>query len=386
MKTPRPSPRLLAALALAYALLRHRKPIQQSLEHLLDIFRRMLRAAQLTSNLFTETSNDLRAYLRVSNARRIQRGRRAAVSARQVVVPTVPRSIRRVLRLLASEDGLAVVYNIAGGAARGLAREVHRPPSCNHAQGESVQQVIETLASSSGQKLVNGAVSTAVREGVQTLMQCQQDRGTQVADVDWPQKIIDAVLSEKGQALVIKLTHELTRSVVPILMEGGSRASLETTETLPQPVGSQSVAPEQVTTRTSSLQVTPLVKRQLSFTNIEKVHPQSTPSRLNKESPVTRHLLKTVMQAQGQMGVIERLALLAIRDKDLVREVVRTVVAEAIRTYLTTQAELRVYGTKSSGTQQVQQSLWKALIRSAVVDVKRALLSHGEANTGWVIF
>ncbi|KAI0563940.1 hypothetical protein FGB62_32g122 [Gracilaria domingensis] len=377
MKSARPSPRLLAVLALALALLRHRKPIQRSLQNLIEILRRTMNALQLTSNLVSETSNDLRAYLRPSTKLRIQRGRRAplSLSARQVVVPAVPRSVRRVLRLLASEDGLAVMYNIAGGAARGLAREMNRPPSCNRVQGDVMQQVVDTLASSSGQRLVNGAVSTAVREGVHTFLQFQRDCARREPDADWPQKIIDAALSERGQAFILKLTHQLTRSVVPMLMEGGSQAPRESGETQ-----------QEVSTRTASPQATPLVKRHLSFTNREQSQAEGTPPKLSKESPVTRHLVKSVMQAQGRMGVIERLALLAIRDKELVREVVRTVVAEAVRTYLTTQAELRVYGTKSSGSQDVKQSLWKALIRSAVVDIKRALLSRGEASTGWVIF
>eukprot|EP00178_Gracilaria_changii_P014209 TRINITY_DN40226_c0_g1_i1.p1 TRINITY_DN40226_c0_g1~~TRINITY_DN40226_c0_g1_i1.p1 ORF type:complete len:376 (-),score=56.65 TRINITY_DN40226_c0_g1_i1:97-1224(-) len=375
MKSPRPSPNLLVALALALALLRNRKAIQGSLQHLIDAIRRTLSALQLTSNLFTETCNDLQAYLRPSTTRRVQRGRRTPVSARQVLVPTAPRSVRRLLRLLASEDGLAVMYNIAGGAARGVAREMHQTPSCNHVYGDGIQRVVETLASASGQRLVNGAVSTAVREGMQTFLQYQRDCDPQPSAVDWPQKIIDAVLSDRGQAFIVKLTHELTRSVVPILLESGSQARRESSE-----------EPQEALSCTSSSQITPLVKRPLSFTNHEQAQAERTPEILRRESPVTRNLVKNVMQAQGRMGVIERLALLAIRDKELVREVLRTVVAEAVRTYLTTQAELRVYGTTSSGSQHVQQSLWKALMRSAVVDIKRVLLSRGEESTGWVIF
>lgn len=288
------------------------------------------------------------------------------------VAPSIPRSVRRLLRLLASEDALSVLNHVAGGAARGLAREMRRCSDCVSVSQNGFEQVVECLASPSGQRVVNGAVATAVREGIQTF--CHMQQPTQPhANKDLATRLMDAALSERGQQLVVKLALELTQAVVPILVHANKAPT--------------------VGTYTASAQVTPLIKRQLSFSSRPPAEQRSaaeeTGSKYVEESPVTRDLVMSVMQAQGRMGVIERLALLAIRDKQLVREVVRTVVSEAVRTYLRTQAELSggapssAHGESQKG---VQQSLWKALIQSAIVDAKRALLSRGADATGWLVF
>lgn len=108
------------------------------------------------------------------------------------------------------------------------------------------------------------------------------------------------------------------------------------------------------------------------------------------ESPVSKQLVLSVMQAPGGGGVIERLALLAIRDKELVREVVRTVVGEAVKTYLKTSREMSgggVCGSGGGGGGGGGEGLWKVFVRSFVVDVRRALLKRGgEGGGGWVVF
>lgn len=125
----------------------------------------------------------------------------------------------------------------------------------------------------------------------------------------------------------------------------------------------------------------------------------------------------------------ERLAVLAIRDRALVQDVVRVVVAQAVRTYLITQAELRgefppadpselgdgdgdggaggagvdsnieevrpssssiVDRTRRRGLQAAElgSSVWKMLARSLAGDVKRILHRVGsrDVGSGWMVF
>lgn len=380
MHPPSLSPRLVAALAIAVALLRHSNSIHAAFQAMLHTARSALTTTRTALQLCAQTSNDMHVYLHSSAPcskpppSPLSRGGGGGGGGRRLQLkqpaPSVPRSVRRLLRLLASDDALSVLRHVAGGAARGLAREMR--PCSTGASGShnALEQLVHCLASPPGQRVVNGAVATAVREGIHTFCQMQQ-AASPPSSHDWATTLTDAVLSERGQQLVVKLALELTRSVLPIVMHANKQAAAA------------------AGTCTACAQVTPLIKRHLSFSPAAAAAQQQSTA---EESPVTRHVLKSVMQAQGRMGVIERLALLAIRDKQLVREVVRTVVAEAVRTYLRTQAELS--GAASSGVvlqggsspQHVQQSLWKALIQSAVADVKRAVLSRGADASGWLVF
>lgn len=365
MQSALPSRRLLATLAFALTLLRHHQSIRQAFHRIFLSFRRLLRATQLATLTFSQTSQDIYNYVQPVSSRRAQRVRRPLI---RPYLNSMPRSIRRIFRILASEDALAVVYNIAGGAARGFAKEMRRPSINQPVQAHVMQQVVDCLASSSGQKLVSNTVSTAVREGVHTFLQIQREQEHNV-NGEWVNKVVDAVLSEKGQAFVLKLTHQLSRSIIPALVQNGSEQNRSSCG--------------------SSAQMTPVMKQPMSFrSQEERTRMELTPTKLNfvGESPVTRRLVSTVMQTQGRMGTIERLALLAIRDKELVREVVRTVVAEAVRTYLKTQAELGEKGDKIDSQKGVKQSLWKMLLQSAALDVKRAMLSRVASTPGWLVF
>ena len=166
----------------------------------------------------------------------------------------------------------------------------------------------------------------------------------------WSDVVADAVLSDRGRELAVDLATNVTKTVVPLVMVESDKRNVLT------------VSPT----------ASPLTKRPLSFRSCD--------------SPVSRQLVMSVMQAQGNTGLVERLALLAIRDKALVREIVRVVVGEAVKTYLKTKAEIgNEESTEDDGG--VQKSLWRALISSAVIDLKKALLTRAKnANTGWLVF
>lgn len=81
----------------------------------------------------------------------------------------------------------------------------------------------------------------------------------------------------------------------------------------------------------------------------------------------------------GGLGFgIERLAILAIRDRGFVREVLKTVVGEGVRAY--------VAAGVGGGTER--RSVWKGILTRGIADLKRAVLERGSggAQTGWVVF
>lgn len=383
-----PSPSTLASLALLVALIRHRDPLQNHFQALVTSFRRALNLIHVATALVTDTATDALTYLHPPRRPRplLSRVRRFP----QPATP-VPRSIRRLLRLLASEDALALAHNVSSGVARGFAREMHSAQfdSSDRSRDDSLPlKIVEALSSTAGEKVVSNVVSTAVREAIRTFVHTQRCSAPQPSK-PLENVIADAVLSDRGQKLVINLATSVTQTVVPIVMEQGS-AKVRIPE-----MDVPSVS-------TFSPMASPLVKRPLSFSSGEMREKRQNGYVMPcaSESPVTKQLLMSVMQTQGRNGIIERLALLAIRDKELVREVVRTVVSEAVKTYLTTQAELRKRSgdgdtnvhTKDRGPENVSgegvpQSLWKVLIQSAIVDLKRALLKSGQSgSSGWLVF
>jgi hypothetical protein len=66
-------------------------------------------------------------------------------------------------------------------------------------------------------------------------------------------------------------------------------------------------------------------------------------------SPASRQLLLKVLATNGKTNWMERVAVLASRERGLVRAIVRTVAGEAIRAYLTTQSELQQGGAQAAG-------------------------------------
>lgn len=401
------SRRALLFLTLLFTLYRHRHPLLARLRAFARAFGRAAHAANLLSLVFSQTSADVQHYLQPTTRRR-----NAPAPA------PVPRSLRRLLRLAASPDSLAVLHHLAGGVAQGVTRELQTPP-CAYPAGtypdEATQQqpqrlleLMEALAAPAGQAVVRNVVSTAVKEGVHALANANERR-RDPRDKPWPEVVVAGVTSDKGRELIVDVATSVARAVVPAIMEGGG------TNEMPAVPSFTALSP-----------VASPMRRRRPPTCGDK-GAKLNMGMLAGESPVSKQLVMSVMQAQGNSGVVERLALLAIRDKALVRDVVRTVVSEAVRTYLTTQAKLRAQGVGvegaasecgggADGGSQVanvdkdggkvravqergvaasnakeegsQNSLWKLLIKSAAVDLKRALLNSApkEGNTGWLIF
>lgn len=389
---------------LMYALYHNRQPFLTRLRAFARAFARAAHAVNLLSLVLSQTSSDVQQYLQPTSARR--RSSSSATSQAQV-----PRSLRRLLKLASSPDSLAVLHRLAGGVAQGVTRELQKPrnpanssfaseympdthsPQCLH-------DLMEALAAPAGQAVVRNVVSTAVREGVDALADAN-DRRRDPCHRPWPEVVVAGLTSDKGRQLVVDVATNVARTVVPAVMQAQSAVQCE----IP------SMA-------TLSPAASPLRKKR---------PPSCSPAArtsfpLAGESPISKQLVMSVMQAQGGSGIVERLALLAIRDKALVREVVRTVVSEAVRTYLTTQAKLREEGvavdaaraaaasavsvavpnagkdarkaeppipeTEDALEQRAGNSLWKLLIKSAVVDLKQALLDRAprEGSAGWLIF
>ena len=451
-----PSNRLLASLAFILALLRHHNFVRERFYRLISALRRGIHIARLIGLAVSYTSEDILTYLQPSlNPRPLPRtsprptsypysyrGRQhsnqhSSISSihynTQSSSPTtsqsqVPRSLRRILRLASSPDGLVILHNVAGGLARGITREFreqqlqHEQNSPNSQHNSStnrinenrsshhLQLLLKILDSPSGQSVLSNVVSTGVREAVTCFLQHQRTTDKQ-EDISLPQLISESILSDRGRQLVVDVATGVTRTAVPLFLQQQGEQQQE------QFMKNSERTDIQVTTvhgvpssSTLSPVGSPLVKRPLSFSGHSRL---SSPITQTAEiTPVTKHLVHSIMQAQGRTGLVERLALLAIRDKELVREIVRTVVGEAVRTYLTTKSALQEEGDENgnkvdnessrqlrndmknhnSNDTQVQdnipKSLWKVLIKSAIIDFKRELIARGSEcrQSGWLIF
>lgn len=399
-------PLLLALLTLA--MYRHRHPFLTRLRAFFRALSRAVHAVNLLSLVLSQTSSDVQHYLHPAPARR-----RLPASAPQA---PVPRSLRRLLKLAASPDALSVLHRLAGGVAQGVTRQLQTSPPSTHAPARDcappaqqpaahrLHELIVALAAPAGQAVVRNVVSTAVREGVHAVVEANERR-RDPCDRPWPEVVVAGLTSDKGRQLVVDVATNVARTVVPAFVQAQAA----------QTHAQASAQGDLTSVAALSPMASPLRKKR----------PPSCGSARNSlspatESPITKHLVMSVMQAQGSAGVVERLALLAIRDKALVREVVRTVVSEAVRTYLTTQAKLREEGITGDATraaessavsldvakdkeirkaapspeaedvleQRAGNSLWKLLIKSAVVDLKQALLDRAsrQGNAGWLIF
>lgn len=406
------SRRTLISLTLLYTLYRNRQPLLTRLRAFARAFARAAHAANLLSLVLAQTSADVQHYLQPTTAPLRRRNNSQPPTA------PVPRSLRRLLRLASSPDALAIIHGLAGGLAQGVTREFHTPrvrpsaltpsqyahsPQEQHAP-QRLHELMEALAAPAGQAVVRNVVSTAVREGVHAFADANERR-RDPTDRPWPDVLVAGVTSDKGRQLVVEVATSVAKTVVPAVMAAQAAPQGETPS---------------VTTLTPV--ASPMRRRRPPSCGSSQNGKVSVATVGAGESPISKQLVMSVMQAQGGAGVIERLALLAIRDKALVREVVRAVVSEAVRTYLTTQAKLREQGVgldaaspmsigstgfgkisaaakfprqdeKDYTTPPAQQdgtgnSLWKLLIKSAVVDLKRALLKSApkEGNTGWLIF
>lgn len=233
-----------------------------------------------------------------------------------------------------------------------------------------MREIVDALATPAGQIVVSTVVSTAVREGVAAVQTAKHMEGGNTAFGDAvsarpaAETVMEGLLSERGRTLVVDVVSAVVKAVIPAVLENMKSGGDD---------GNESGVNGMVT----GLESPPVRRKRVgSFGGV------------GGESPVSRQLVLSMMQARGGCGVVERLALLAIRDKELVRELVRTVVGEGVRTYLTTQNEMKGEGRVGGRIEGGEGgSLWRVLVMSAVADLKRALLQIGrEGSTGWIVF
>lgn len=363
---------LILALAFIYTAFRNRKPLLSKLNAILAAIRRTAHAANVATLIMSRTSTDMLHYLQPSLPPPPRPLTRTRAANRATHAP-VPRSIRRLLRLAASPDGLAILRGMAGGVGQGVVREMAAPSVHKDAATNTMGVFLATLASPQGMHVATTLVSTAVREAVTSAMHFQHARNRD--ETPLPELIMQRLVSDKGRALLVDLVSNVTRIVVPMLLRPDERDRPHVLSPVASPM-----------------------------------RRKRPPSWKGADSP-SKHIVMSMMRAQGSSGIVERLALLAIRDKALVRDVVRTVVGEAVRTYLTTKSELEggadadTHGVDAGDADagndascgQVQRndregeigkSLWRLMIASVVTDLKRALIRRGEAESspGWVVF
>lgn len=453
---PRLGPRLLAALAVALTLLRHRRALAHHVRRVLLALHRAQTAVRHTAALLSLTAADTRHYLHPTippNSRipppRLRRG-----GVRIPTPPTAapPRSLRRLLRLAASPDGLAVLHAAAAGATHSLVPRPN-PSSQQHHQQQTPAlftpaAILEALGSPAGLRVVTTVVASAVREALST----PPGLSGRMAPVRPPLEIVtDALLSDRGRVLAADVAGAITRAAVPVFLSHSDNAIGPSSSTLPIGDGME-VTPSRTASPTiaiASTSGTPGRTRPPPDPRTpirSRPRPSSSAFPPDAASPVTKRLVTSVLRSAGPAGIVERLAVLAIRDRALVRDVVRAVVAEGLRAYLVTQAELRAGGPlidgdvfkpeqngssielrdDQNGTQQTANgeerargenvgrerartnaenenpragagtprgvaagtSLWKVLLMSVAVDLKRALRTAGEraSSPGWTIF
>lgn len=370
------SRRTLLLFLLLYTTYRHRHYICNHIHSSFRPFRRLFHTLTLVSTLFSHVTSDLHHYLHPPSRRRNPSS----------VHTSIPPSIRRLLRLVATPHSLAILHHLARGLAQGViaSKGIPRalPDSLGLTQprlairrmqdGGGVHEIVDALATPAGQTVVSTVVSSVVREGVIAMQAAKRmesastANGGAVSARPAAEVVMDGLLSEGGRTLVVDVAGAVVKAVVPTALE-----SMKS--------GGEGGNEGGVNGIVSGLESPPMRRKRVgSFGGV------------GGESPVSRQLVLSMMQAPGGCGVMERLALLAIRDKELVRELVRTVVGEGVRTYLTTQNEMRGKGKgKVGGKIEGGEggSLWRVFVMSAVVDLKRALLRIGrKGSTGWIVF
>eukprot|EP00171_Calliarthron_tuberculosum_P017586 IDg17586t1 len=276
-----------AALLAAYALFR----ALPSLTRLLRAARRTLAAADDATAVAAALAKDLRALV-------LDRA------------PAAPRALRRVLRALAAPDALRILRHVAAAAAAAAVRAARPPPPLVVAetQGRSdtvalVDGALRALDSPHGRRVTATVVAAAAREAAMALAaphprrkaaacagaQAQPLRG----ESDIADQVMEVATSEKGKALLLDALAVAVRAAVPAVLATQACAQ-ETT---------RSCAPSQSAPSVDTSASAPIDASAASDTSAQ------TP--------------------------LERVAARVLHDQSLIRDLVRTAAAEAVRAYLT---------------------------------------------------
>lgn len=228
--------------------------------------------------------------------------------------PAAPRALRRVLRALAAPDALRILRHIAAAATLAVMKATRPTPTIALAPRQDtkafVDAALQALDSPHGKRVAATIVAAATREAVTVLtapctrrkMQVESTTSGEPPLVD---RVMDAATSERGRALLLDALAVAVRAAVPAVLAAQAR---------PPAVSPTPPAP-QSTPRSCAPQSPP-----------QAPTPQSPPSQSPPSTPTP----------------LERVAARVLHDQSLVRDVVRTAAAEAVRAYLTTNARLRL--------------------------------------------
>ncbi len=258
-----------------------------------------------------------------------------------------PRVLRNLMACLASPDALRIITAIVRAA-------LPTAPTANGpaVAGISLDGVLRALDTPHGQRVTANVVAAATAAVVTTPAAETKEGAEQTHPVD---KLLDAALSERGRALVLDALGVVVRSAVPVLLAAGAAKARGT----PSP---------HVRTPTSA---TPI-----------------------SDSP-------------SPSSSMEHLLARALRDRALVRDVVRVAATEAVKAYLTTNARLRFAPATPSPRRPSSQrripstltpptprrinpepALWRTIGQAAANATRRWLLRAADQNPqpSWIVF
>lgn len=364
--------RLLLAVAAAGVLYRNRRLISVYASRSACAARRALATAERLATVGQLVSADMVDYLEAPAAHEASS---AASEASDVASPysaalPPPRSLRRLLRIAASADALVVLRAVASSAAREVisgskhsvirasrardsrfssasfrsdgtapsAREELQSPLTAASTIEMVFAVLDTPA---GSRVASLLVSTAVKEAVSTIAEHQTREAARrptsttspagAADTSrhWLDVVLTAGLSDRGKGVLVEVATAITRAAVPALVTAQAQ---QQHLALAQLRNSQAATPQ---------------RRQRPISTSGVGGPIPVPPN-GGNCPPSKQLMMAMLATNSNSNWMDRAAMLASRERGLVRDVVRTVASETIRAYLTTQAELQL-GVKSVG-------------------------------------
>lgn len=353
--------RFFVAVAIAALAYRHRRALAAWLARSTLTTRRALAAAELASQTVAGVARDLSEYLHPP---------RTEMSSCHSSLP--PRSLRRALRVAASPDALIILRNIAGAAARELiapqvephapsfyrtgssARDVgqQRIDASPHSVPVLITSLLAALDSAQGKRVASMLIETVVREAVSTFLQQQSkqnrlDSPSSDGGRHWLDILLAAGLSERGRAFAVEVASAVTKAAVPAMVAAQQQTPPELSKASSQLYQSSSLfTPPRRSRPVSTTGVTGRVTcpQTAGYADASSQKSVSSPSR----SSSSRHLLQSMLTANNQCTWVDRVAYIAVRERGLVRDIVRAIASQTVRTYLTTRAELKLSPPQST--------------------------------------
>lgn len=436
----------LAALAVTLALLRRRGYICARLSVLTDTLARALRTVRIATRLASRITDDAHAFFvpsqmlpslpTPSSSQLTSCVASGVTGTAATTANVVPHSMQQLLRLAATPEGLSIVRAMAAGAvdayrsspslpeqqSRSLSDDdkdtaalsqsaVSRSPISTDITSScqtTAEYLVKLLSSPLGSQVLSVAVGAAVREALWAapagVNSKERDVGNKIVSGDVVSALTTTLTSDAGRRLVVDVAQTVTSTAMPHLV----RAQLSIPATEPRTTMSAARGPS---------------SRRFSASSVSSVTSSSTSATTcAPSSDAASRVVERLVLRSRTASFWERLAVIAIRDRALVHDVVRVVVTHAVRTYLVTQAELRgntsittpntvnnaqVTSSTSNDADVIQSaarsdrskrrasdtaegptSVWKVLARTVAVDLKRLLYSAGsqQASTGWTVF